>query len=296
MIKKILIIGLIFCAFLIASSCTVMAADETKTIYDGSGDVIDGSGKPAPEITDIDFDKITYEREDTDVTLEIEFEGNIEKETGVFITAGLVTTEAEYQFIYINFGGMEEQYGTVITDESEDEIDFTLTGFGTKKLTFAFEILSDDEDYDSIMVYTGMMGEENEYTDIYPNIITFEVTIECPTEGKVGESIQFNGDAVGGVEPYEWEWFFDDDLDSDSTSQNPSFTFEEPGEYEVELYVTDSGENIGFNVTTINITSDSSNGNGSSGDDEGSPLIIFVGLIVIIVIAGIAILVFVIRR
>jgi hypothetical protein len=295
MIKKIWISGIIICAFLAASSYSVMAADETEIINDGTGDVIDGSGNPAPDITEIDFDKITYERDDTQVTIEIEFVGTIKKSSGVFVTAGLVTSENEYQFIYINFGGMEEQYGTVLTEDSEDEIDFTLTGFGTQKLTFTFELLDDDEDYDSIMVYTGMMGEENEYTDIYPNIITFEVTIEGPTEGKVGDTIQFNGNVDGGIGPYEWEWYFDDDLDSDSTEQNPSFKFEEEGEYEVELYVTDSSDNIGFNVTTVTITSGSSNGNNSDNGD-GSPLVLFIVLIVIIVIAGIAVVVYVVRK
>ena len=294
MIKKILTAGLVICAFLIAATLPVMAADETKTINDGTGDVIDGTGKTAPEITEIDFDTITYERDDTDATLEIEFVGTIKKSSGIFITAGLVTSENEYSFIYVNFAGMEEQYGSVITEETEDEIDFTLTGFGTQKLTISFELLSDDEDYDSIMVYTGMMGEENEYTDVYPNIITFDVIIEGPTQGKVGESIQFSGSTTGGIGPYEWEWYIDDDLDSDSSEQNPSFEFDEEGEYEIECYVTDSQDNVGFNVTTITISSGSTNGN--NGDDGEAPILLFVGLIVIIVIAGIAILVFVIRR
>jgi len=294
MIKKILTAGLVICAFLIAATLPVMAADETKVVNDGTGDVIDGTGKTVPEITDIDFDTITYERDDIDATLEIEFVGTIKKESGVFITAGLVTSENEYSFIYVNFVGMEEQYGSVITEDGEEEIDFTLTGFGTKKLTISFELLSDDEDYDSLMVYTGMMGEDNEYTDVYPNIITFEVIIDGPAKGKVGENIEFSGSVTGGIGPYEWEWYIDDDLDSDSSEQNPTFVFDEEGEYEIECYVTDSQENVGFNVTSITITSGSTNG--GNGDNGESPLILFVGLIVIIVIAGIAVLVFVIRR
>ncbi len=293
MIKKILIVGLIIFSFLIAATCPVMAADETKVISDGSGDVIDSSGKPDPSVIDIDFDEITYQKEDNQVTIDIEFVGNIQKTVGVFITIGLVTSENEYQILYINFGGLEEEYGSVITDEGEEEIDFTLTGFGSKKLTIKFDLISDDEDYDSIMVYTGKIGDENEYTDIYPNILIVDVTIDGPTEGKVDEAIQFYGEAVGGTEPYDWEWHFDDDLEIDSTEQNPKFTFEEPGEYEVELYVTDNDENIGFNITTITITSDSTNGNN---DSDGSPILLFVALIVIIVIAGVAILVYVIRR
>jgi PKD repeat protein len=294
MIKKILTAGLVICAFLIAATLPVMAADETITINDGAGDVTDGSGKTVPDVTDIDFDTITYTRDDTDGTLEIEFVGTVKKESGIFITAALATTENEYTFIYINLMGMEEQYGSVITEESEEDIDFTLTGFGTQKLTITFELLSDDEDYDSIMVYTGMTGLDDEYVDIYPNIISFEAIIEGPTEGKVGESIQFSGSTTGGIGPYEWEWYIDEDLDTDSTEQNPTFEFDEEGEYEIELFVTDSQENVGFNVTSITITSGSTNGNNE--DDGESPILLFVGLIVIIVIAGIAVLVFVIRR
>ena len=297
MTKKILIVGFIICAFFIASSCPAMAADETKTIYDGTGDVIDDTGKAVPGITDIDFDKITYEKEDTQITVEIEFVGIIQKANLIF-QFSLVTTDNEYQIIYFNYGGYEDQYGTVLTDDDEIEMDFTLTGYGTHKLTIKFELLDDNEDYDSIIVNTAKVDleTENEYIDSYPNILTLNVSINGPSTGKVGESIQFYSEVTGGTEPFDWEWYINDNVDvPDSTQQNPKFTFDEPGEYDILVQVTDYYENIGFNVTTITITSGSSNGN-NSGNNDNSPIILFVALIIIIVIIGIAVLVFVIKR
>ncbi|KYK32235.1 MAG: hypothetical protein AYK22_01760 [Thermoplasmatales archaeon SG8-52-3] len=294
--KKILIAGLIICAYLIAATSTVMAADETKVFYDGSGDVIDETGGTNPDITDIDFDEITYQKEDDQVTLELEFVGNIKKSSGLLLTLELETSENLYTYAYFNVGGLEEEYGIVTTEEGDEDLDITITGFDTKKLTFKFNLISDDEDYVSMAIYTAKVNEQMEdpYYDIYPNILTIQVTIDGPSEGKVDEAIQFFGEANGGKEPYEWEWHFDEDLEIDSSEQNPEFTFDAPGEYEVQLFVTDNEGNIGFNTSTIKINGGSTNGDGNSGEE--SPLLLFVGLIVIIVIVGIAVVVYVVRR
>ena len=287
MTKKILIAGIIISAFLIASSCPVMAADETKTLYDGTGDVIDATGRAVPGITDIDFDKITYDKDDKQITIEIEFVGTIQK-TNLIFQAGLVTDDNDYQIIYFNYGGFEEQYGTILTDEGEDELDFTLTGYGTSKLTIKFQLIDEDEDYDSIMVNAARVDleTENEYIDSYPNILTLNVSIDGPSKGKVGESLKLESDVTGGSEPYDWEWYIDDNIDfPDSTEQNPKFTFDEEGEHEILVQVTDNFENIGFNVTTITITA-----TGNTGDNN-SP-----GFELLAVITALAIALFILRR
>ena len=286
MTKKILLAGIIISAFFIASSCPVMAADETKTIYDGTGDVIDATGRAVPGVKDIDFDKITYNKEDGQITIEIEFVGTIQK-TNLIFQAGLVTTDNDYQIIYFNYGGFEEQYGTILTDEGEDELDFTLTGYGTSKLTLKFQLIDEDEDYDSIMVNAARVDleTENEYIDSYPNILTLNVSIDGPSKGKVGESLKLESDVTGGSEPYDWEWYIDDNIDiPDSTEQNPTFKFDEEGDYEILVQVTDNFGNIGFNVTTITITAAGDNGNNTPGFE------------ILTVFAALAIVVFILRR
>jgi PKD repeat protein len=68
-----------------------------------------------------------------------------------------------------------------------------------------------------------------------------EVEFECDAGGDykagVNETIQFNGTAWGGVEPYTWYWDFGDG--ETSTEQNPTHAYTEEGKYEVELTVTD---------------------------------------------------------
>ena len=56
-------------------------------------------------------------------------------------------------------------------------------------------------------------------------------------EGEVDEEIEFEGDVYGGTAPYEWFWEFGDGNTSDE--QNPMHIYFEPGEYIVNLTVTD---------------------------------------------------------
>ena len=85
----------------------------------------------------------------------------------------------------------------------------------------------------------------------------------------------------------------DGDFITDSTDRNPTWTYDSKGEYDVTLTVSDSLGDQGFDFTSVEITSSI---NGDDGSSDGTPLILFVALIVVIVIAGIAVLVFVIRR
>ncbi len=66
----------------------------------------------------------------------------------------------------------------------------------------------------------------------------FEADAGDDYEAEVNETIQFNGTAWGGVEPYTWYWDFGDG--SNSTEQNPQHAYTLKGEYEVILTVTDA--------------------------------------------------------
>ncbi len=70
-------------------------------------------------------------------------------------------------------------------------------------------------------------------------------------EGIVGELIEFEGEADGGVEPYTWNWSFGDG--NMSTDQNPTHAYAELGEYDVELIVTDAEDTTASDETTVEI-------------------------------------------
>jgi len=62
-----------------------------------------------------------------------------------------------------------------------------------------------------------------------------------PYVGFEDESIQFSGSATDGEEPYSWSWDFGDE-NGTSSQQNPTYIYDNPGEYIVSLTVTDSNE------------------------------------------------------
>lgn len=73
-----------------------------------------------------------------------------------------------------------------------------------------------------------------------------------PYEGIVGEPIDFFGDATGGVPPYEWHWDFGDGEISDE--QNPTYTYNESGEFIATLTVTDSMDGEGIDTADVTIS------------------------------------------
>jgi hypothetical protein len=275
------------------TTTSVNATDDEKTFTDTTGDVFDFQGDQTvtfPEITDIDMHYITYTQEDEKVTIEIEFVDIIEDSEELFITAALTTSDYDYEISYL-FGELEGLYGI---DRLPLEEDVILNGFGSKKLSFKFNLIDNDEDYKSLLIWTMKISltEDFSYIDMYPNFDDFpDVNIQGPTEGEVGKSIQFYSSASGGTPPYTYEWDFDGDGETDSDEQNPKYAFSKPDEYEVMLTILDSAGNLGINVSVITISSTSQS---DSNDESGA--ITFIILIAFIIIVGVAAVVFIIRR
>ena len=73
-----------------------------------------------------------------------------------------------------------------------------------------------------------------------------------PYQGTVGESIQFQGMATGGVPPYTWEWDFGDG--GSSTQQNPTHTYTNAGTYTATLTVTDSDSDSDSDTSTVTVS------------------------------------------
>jgi len=62
-----------------------------------------------------------------------------------------------------------------------------------------------------------------------------------PYTGTAGSPVTLSGSATGGTPPYSYAWDLDyDGAYDDSAAQNPSYTWDTPGDYTVGLQVTDS--------------------------------------------------------
>jgi len=87
-------------------------------------------------------------------------------------------------------------------------------------------------------------------------------------EGFTGAPISFTGTVIGGEEPYSWNWNFGDG--ENSSVQNPTHTYNTPGEYIVSLYVSDSQGSEGAGTTTAIISSNPPETPTITGKTEGA--------------------------
>jgi hypothetical protein len=314
MMKKIFVIGLIVCSFFIVSISPVIAITDTHVITDIEGDVADeygtnASSSPTINIKNIDIREMTYSRQDKRITLTLTVYGNIqdtgnidevESFTGtnyvVYILL-LYTSNESYTIYYVN-----KECRIAYQDIIDNISDFSVAG---STLTVPFDLLSNNEIYDEIGATTEYYKESGDnyedLSDTAPDLITLEVTADGPSEGKIGESIAFYGEAPGGTPEPEYAWLWDFDDGNTSTDQNPIHSYEETGTYEVTLSVTDANYNEGSSSLTITISdAEPSNGGNNGGTEEGessnSGLILFIVVIAVIFIAGIAVIVYIIRR
>lgn len=318
MMKKTLIIGMLLTSLLIVSTFSVGAIEETKTIEDDEDDVVKSDFEEGTETIvsnkpNVDITKIKYERDDQDVTVtltvkgKIENRGNIEDLLGSsdedpdssdfslnFVMYGieLTTSSMFYSITYVN-----NVCNMSYSDGYMDPESCSATG---SNLVVSFDLQDEDETFVSLSAITMdiklliLIG--NSYMDIAPDLIDLEVTASGSSKGKVNETISFSGDVDGGYPEYEWEWDFDDGVGI-SSLQNPTYKFDKPGTYEVTLYVSDENLNSGFDSFEITIT-DNNNNKINENQEESSfqALLMFFALIAIIAVAGIAVLVHMIRK
>jgi hypothetical protein len=101
----------------------------------------------------------------------------------------------------------------------------------------------DDDDDDD--------DDDNDDNNDDNNEDEFEVDAGDIYEGEIREPIEFEGEAEGGVEPYNWSWDFGDG--NTSTLQNPTHVYNETGTYNVILTVTDDEGNIASDSATVEI-------------------------------------------
>ena len=177
-------------------------------------------------------------------------------------------------------------------------------GVGTNTLTVTFNLIKNIEriitcsamtiDIQGYLDYS--IYEEEQENMIYPDAGGKDGVYEA----KVGETVEFNGSLENGLNPsdYEWLWVIDDEANRLLEGQNPTHVFNIPANYSGTSYVYDSEGNYGMDdfVLTIN-ASTTGGGTGTGGSSfSGSGLIMFIVLLAVIVIAGVAVIIYIIRR
>jgi PKD repeat protein len=304
MMKKIFIVGLIVCSFLVVSASSVLAADETHTVIDDTGDVVDSMADPVSE-NNIDLEKLTFTKNNKQVELKVELAdgGIIQNSDYVYYEFILVTSENRYDIVYANDSCIIEDFELIELEDVE------YSGAGTGTLTISFNLYSENERYMSLYAYTiksEIIDEEesNYYFDVIPEGEIPAVYATFLETGKTGESIEFSAETDSGTEPYSWNWDFGDGETSDE--KDTSHIYAAAGVYKVTLLVTDGNDYSDIYYATLNITAND-NGNQNGGDNNGgdndggqglsnSGLILFVVIIAIIAIAGTVVVIYIIRR
>jgi PKD repeat protein len=303
MMKKIFIVGLIACSFLVVSASSVLAADETHTVIDDTGDVVDSMADPVSE-NNIDLEKLTFTKNNKQVELKVELAtgGIIQNSDYVYYEFILVTSENRYDIAYANNSCIIEDFELIELEDVE------YSGAGTGTLTISFNLYSENERYMSLYAYTiksEITDEEegNYYFDVIPEGDVPAVYATFLETGKVGESIEFSAEMDSGTEPYSWSWDFGDGETSDE--KDTSHTYAAASTYKVTLLVTDGNDYSDIYYATLDISAndngnqdDGDNNGGDNDDGQGPPsgLILFVVIIAIIAIAGTVVVIYIIRR
>jgi len=331
MLKKTLILGIILISLLIISTFSVNAEgyEKIKDYEDDVVDIIDflsaSQSKDLVTVSrpQIDITLLEYEQNGKTVTINLNVKGSISN-TGILseyinklsTSEGLPdsldevvcyqillsTSINEYEILYVN----KEINITCLTEENT-YIKPKSYSTDDSRLSITFDLLDSEETYEIMAAtthdakYVTLIGYY--YMDTAPEIlneIDFEVSIDSPLKGNVGKKISFSGEVDADSSEYIWSWDFGDG--NTSEGQNPSHIYAEPGDYEVYLEVTDEYLNYGADSYSINITKASGNNVNNQNNDEnqedglGSQLFIFIALIVIISIVGLAVLIYIIRR
>ena len=309
-VEKMLMLIMMTCSLLLASSIPVLAAEKTETLEDVTGDVVDYETQDIVteneyiDVDNIDITKVKYTITDETIEFTLEVKGDIEDRGSlnelnaedpdmtsfnidtVTYTFELITSEDWYTISYANNScQITDGLGT-ITNLTES--DFSVNG---NTLTVSFSWNTTGETFDNasanvqyirmILDYEDIlnMDDPDEFGDLgivwladqVPNGPLF-VYADATNLGEVGKEIEFEGTAIDGRPPYTWYWEFGDG--ETSTDPDPTHTYDTAGEYEYTLTVTDDSG-----------TSESSSGNieivgEENGDDTpGFELIIAIAAI-----------------
>ncbi len=312
-VEKMLMLIMMTCSLLLASSIPVLAAEKTETLEDVAGDVVDYETQDLVtenayiEIDNIDITKVEYTITNETIEFTLEVKGNIENKGSldelnpedpdptsfnintVTYTFELITSEDWYTISYANNScQITDGLGTItnLTDS-----DFSVSG---NTLTVSFNWNTTGETFDDASAnvqYIRMILDYDDISDMddlddfgdlgivwladqVPNGPLFVYT-EATNLGEAGKEIEFDGTAIDGQPPYTWNWEFGDG--ETSTDPDPTHTYDTAGEYDYILTVTDAGGTSESDSGNIEIVGEE--------DDDNTP-----GFELIIAIAAIGLI------
>lgn len=319
--KNLGIITMMISSLLLIAVCSVQAADTTitDTIEDVSsvdyytGETIVITSHPEIDVKNLDITQVTYTQDGAQVTLTLKVRGNIENRGSIidlysedifdslnFVEYDfqLITDEGEYMVSYSNLTG---QINNGLETVNLTTSDFTVEG---DTLTIRFSLVSAEELYEELSVTSMFMKVNFTGGDLDPSGLVYLSDI-CPNPpleiieayaqniGSVGETIQFNGSVspLTGQPPYRYLWDFGDQ--TTSTELNPTHTYSQAGTYTYTFTVTDESDDSISESGTITISTE---GGGSSDGPFSGQMLLFIAILAIIIIVGVVIIIWIIRR
>jgi hypothetical protein len=311
---------MIISSLLLIATNPVLAADETITDMIEDVSSVDFNQQttvvtshPDINVSNIDIVEATYSQIGTQATVTLQVRGVIENR-GKIIDAysddtfaplnfveydfSLSTTEQDYTISYANQSG---QVSNGLDTTNLTSADFTVTG---DTLSITFQLTGPDEVYDNMSV-TSMFVKMNftatgeDFTDfVYLSDIAPNPALEImeaygPSVGAVGETIQFNGSIIPltGQPPYQYRWDFGDDSTA-STEVNPTHIYTKAGEYTYTFTVTDQADDSVSETGEITISAEGS----PNGDSGISNMTLFLVILAIIIVIGVVVIIWIIRR
>ncbi len=292
----------------------------TLDINSGNGQVVTSS--PYMTIADIDITNVNYSDDNAGTaTTTLKVAGAIQNRGKIFdqnstdysdylkmnsieYTITIFTNESDYTITYIN-------HTCQLVINGGDTTNITGYSVHDNTLTVPFSFTNPHEQYDSInatadFIKTNFSSlddlnnmSESDFAKFYiqyednapnPSLALDDVSAESNLVA-IGKNVQFNCSVTlfSGLPPYTYHWSFGDG--TSSTQQNPIHAYSSAGDYTYNCTVTDKVGTTVFEAGQIKIQ-------GSSGTTTGSGnmVMIFIAIIVIIASAGVAIVVYLIRR
>lgn len=296
-IEKILML-MMACSMLIASSINVAAVEESGILDDGPpGDVFDyGTYELVTENQYIDVDNIDIAQVEYTITNEtieftmtvvgvIEDRGSLDEidpdavslniDTVTYAFDLTTSEESGLNMISISYANNTCQVIDALgTITNLTESDFSVNG-NTLTVSFdwnttgqTFEEVTANVQYMRFMFDLGDLSEDDledleesgivYLVDIVPNGPLHILYTEVTNLGEVGEPVEFDGAVMDGQPPYEINWDFGDG--ETSTELDTTHTYDTAGKYVYNLTVTDAGGTSENSSGNIEIIGDDDNG------------------------------------
>lgn len=331
-IKKIMMIAALLSIFFVVQSVEAETGVETDPKDDvitfNQLDTDEFEQTTTSEVPNADLTRVSYTHTDGQTEVTVSFTVN---DRGKIETLDLLNMENQDEVLELllnSSGPLPLAYNIyVITDQAnyevtiqgenctlnyEEEINYTIDDnvfSATFNLNNASESISKIGAQSFFMDFS--FDSANIYMDAAPDSFLFIANIDAPTTAKTGEQIEFTGFTTNLADlmnlglsdmDYTYEWDFDDG--TTGSGETVTHTYQYPGTYTVELTVSDTEGTETSAKTEITVTQGSSTTNGNSnnggnpddGSGNGSPIMIFIAIIGIIVVIGVVALIVVIRR